>query len=139
LGIFIALVVVVALFAGGMILSRSMGGNFAPGVMPRAWNVPLPNNQNGWRHPMMGGFDRNDGRDFRRFGGFLPFGFGLMAIGGLLRLLVPLGILALGAYFFYWSGKKAGLKEAAPVVAAPAPQAEPTAIPESAEDEKPTE
>ena len=80
---------------------------------------------------MMRGFDRNGGRNFGRFGGFAPFGFGLMLVGGLLRLFVPLGLLALGAYFFYWTGKKAGLK------AAPAPQAEPAPVPENAEDEKP--
>jgi len=38
-----------------------------------------------------------------------------------------------GAYFFYWTGKKAGLKAAPAAVAAPA------SIPENADDEKPAE
>ena len=50
LGILVVLVVVVALFAGGVMVGRSKGGNFAPGMMPfaRNWNAPQqPNNQDG--------------------------------------------------------------------------------------------
>ena len=54
-------------------------------------------------HPMMGG---------RGFGGFgflsLPFFF----LGGFLRLLFPLAIVALVAYFAYQQGKRAGIESA---------------------------
>jgi hypothetical protein len=63
---------------------------------------PMGNYQN-FRHPMMGG---------RGFGGYgfwsMPFFF----IGGLLRLVFPLGILVLVAFFSYRAGKQAGLREA---------------------------
>jgi hypothetical protein len=136
LGIFVALVLVGALFGGGMVVGRRLGGNFAPGVMPHSWNVPQqPNHQNGWQHPTLGDFDRNGGWNFPPFGGFAPFGLGLMLVGGLFRLFIPLGLLALGAYFFYWLGKRASPKPAPAVVAAPAPQPEPASDPESAGDE----
>jgi hypothetical protein len=64
-----------------------------------------------FRHPMMGG---------RGFGGYgfvvLPFFF----IGGLLRLVFPLAILGLVAFFSYRAGKQAGMKTAQ-VASAPAP------------------
>lgn len=53
-----------------------------------------------FRHPMMGG------RGFGIFG--LPFLF----VGGLLRLLFPLAVLALVAYFSYQQGKRAGMAAA---------------------------
>lgn len=57
----------------------------------------------GFRHPMMGG---------RGFGGFgfwsMPFFF----LGGLLRLVLPLAILALVAFFSYRAGKQAGIRAA---------------------------
>jgi hypothetical protein len=61
-----------------------------------------------FRQPMMGG---------RGFGGFgflsLPFLF----VGGLLRLVFPLAVLALVAYFAYQQGKKAGMAAAQSVSA----------------------
>lgn len=48
-----------------------------------------------FRHPMMGG------RGFGIFG--MPFLF----LGGLLRLIFPLGVLVLVAYFAYQQGKRA--------------------------------
>ncbi|MBN1453885.1 MAG: hypothetical protein JW963_22915 [Anaerolineales bacterium] len=59
-----------------------------------------------FRHPMMGGR------------GFYPFG-GFFLLGGLLRLVFPLGVLALVAYFSYQAGKKAGMNS---VLAMPAPE-----------------
>ena len=53
----------------------------------------------GFRQPMMGGR------------GFYPFG-GFFFLGGLLRLIFPLGILALVGYFSYRAGKKAGMNDA---------------------------
>jgi len=60
--------------------------------------------------PMMGG-------GFRR--GFAPFGFGLMFIGGLLRL-IPLALFGLLLYAVYQFGKRAGLRAAPVAVTAPA-------------------
>jgi hypothetical protein len=57
--------------------------------------APL-NGYRGFRQPMMGGW------------GFFPFG-GLFFLGGLLRLVFPLGVLALVGYFYYRAGKKAGM------------------------------
>ena len=72
---------------------------------------PLGGYQN-FRHPMMGG---------RGFGGYgfvsLPFFF----IGGLLRLVFPLAVLGLVAYFSYRAGKQAGMR-AAQVPPAPEPE-----------------
>jgi len=48
-----------------------------------------------FRHPMMGGR------------GFYPFG-GFFFLGGLLRLIFPLAILAAVGYFAYQKGKKDG-------------------------------
>jgi hypothetical protein len=53
-----------------------------------------------FRHPMMGG------RGFGFFG--MPFLF----FGGLLRLIFPLGVLVLVAYFAYQQGKRAGIESA---------------------------
>ena len=70
--------------------------------------APMGGYQN-FRQPMMGGR------------GFYPFG-GLFILGGLLRLIFPLGILALVGYFSYRAGKKAGMNaglaapEAVPVI-----------------------
>lgn len=65
-----------------------------------------------FRHPMM------DGRGFGGFGFLsLPFLF----VGGLLRLVFPLAVLALVAYFAYQQGKRAGMA-AVQSVPTPAPE-----------------
>ena len=63
-------------------------------------------------HPMMGG---------RGFGGFGFLGLPFLFAGGLLRLLFPLAVLALIAYFAYQQGKKAGMKTTQ-VAATPEPE-----------------
>lgn len=117
-------------------------------------NVPngqnnLPGNRNytpwgpragmpGWRGNGMrgyGGFGpmmKGGERGFSRFGGgfgpvgmFMPFGFGLFFLGGLLRWIIPLGVLVLVAFLFYQMGKNAGLAAAAK----PAPASEPEETP----------
>ena len=50
-----------------------------------------------------------------------PFGVGFLMIAGLLRLVLPLGLLALVAYLFYQMGRRAG----AASTAAPAPASRP--------------
>ena len=72
---------------------------------------PMGNYQN-FRHPMMGG---------RGFGGFGFLGLPFLFAGGLLRLLFPLAVLALIAYFAYQQGKKAGMKTTQ-VAATPEPE-----------------
>jgi hypothetical protein len=69
--------------------------------------------------PMMMG-----SRGFNRFGmmmPFGPFGMGLMFFGAFLRLIIPLGILALVAWLFYSLGKRAGKSSAAVQATNPAP------------------
>ncbi len=71
----------------------------------------------GWRGPMM------RDRGFSHFGRFMPFGIGFFFLGGLLRLIIPLGVLALVAYVFYQMGRRAGTATASSV----APPATPSA------------
>lgn len=117
LGILVIVLVVGAVLAVPFIWRNAVGSNFGPGFDRQAWRMPM--------HDF-------DGRGFDRFGpmmggrggysGFSPLFAGFMLLGGLLRLLVPLGIVALVAWFAYQQGKKAGMKSSAP--AAPAPASE---------------
>ncbi len=70
---------------------------------PRGYygNGPMP----GWgfRSHMMG-----PGRMFR----FGPFGLGLFFLGGLLRLIIPIGLLVIVALVFYQLGKRSGQSSA---------------------------
>ncbi len=139
LGILIGLLVLGAILAAPLVLRGAFGGNFAPAVYQPGWRVPMHPfdgrdfDRQGWRMPMR----PFDGRIFDRFGpmmgergfsGFTPFFGGLMLLGGLLRLVVPLGILALVAWLAYQQGKKAGMASA-PARAASAP--EPDGAPEA--------
>ena len=76
----------------------------------------------GFRQPMMGGR------------GFYPFG-GFFFLGGLLRLIFPLGILALVGYFSYRAGKKAGFNNASQN----APKMEPVIDTETDSEDSPKE
>jgi hypothetical protein len=79
---------------------------------------------NGYRNdrmPMMGG------RGFF----FFPFG-GLFFLGGLLRLIIPLGVLVLVGYFSYRAGKKAGLNSVQNT-----PKVEPVTDTETEQEETP--
>lgn len=146
LGIVIVLVVVTALVAVPIIMRNTMAANFsfratqqrtAPGANQQApgWNGgPMMrgyDNQQGpqgrfnnQRNPMMGN-GRNFERGFSRFGGFTPFGFGFMFLGGLLRL-IPLALFGLLLYGVYQLGKRAGVRSTlspAPVSTQPTPPA----------------
>ena len=73
--------------------------------------IPRGGYQN-FRHPMMGGR------------GFYPFG-GFFFLGGILRLVFPLAVLAAVGYFAYRKGKKDGAVEAlTPSLEVEAPKAE---------------
>lgn len=92
---------------------------------PGPFNLPnhkLTPNNNGspfYRGPMMGR------HEFMRFG-FFPFGMGFFMIGGLLRWILPLGILALVAFLFYQMGKRAGARQAVTAAAPAVVASEPT-------------
>jgi len=60
-----------------------------------------------WRMPMMhaGGYPGSYA--------FGPYGTGFMIVAALIRLAIPLGILALVAYVFYQMGKRAGAPQPA--------------------------
>ena len=67
----------------------------------------------GMRGPMMGG------RPFMQAAPFMPFGMGFFFLGGLFRLVIPLGVLALVALLFYQLGKRAGASGKPVVVETP--------------------
>ncbi len=116
----LGVLVVVGLIAGAVFMWRTNGFRMMTRVdAPGSFERPAPPSQPGapqtyrefrryhmeqWGGgmPMMG-----DGYNYphRAFG---PFGTGLMLVGGLFHLLVPLGVLALVAYVFYQMGKRAG-------------------------------
>lgn len=143
LGILLVLVVVAALVAVPLVMHNYMAAN--PGVLSQArgWNNgPMMRGNDGWLGqpgqnsgpgrfdnrggPMMGG-----GRGFARLNGFGPFGFGLMFLGGLLRL-IPLALFGLLLYGVYQLGKRSGLRSAQ----IPAPVSTP---PAAVSEEKPVE
>ena len=75
-----------------------------------------------WHEPMMGGYDRFHSPMMGGYG-FVPLPF--LILGGLLRLVFPLVVLALVAYFAYKKGKKDGaleLQAAGPPAPAEAPK-----------------
>jgi hypothetical protein len=146
LGLVLVFVVVAALVAVPFVIRSTMAANFnrtAQQTAPGA-NLQSP----GWqRGPMMRGNDDGQGqqgqnsgrfdgrggpmmgggrgfeRGFSHFGGFGPFG--LMFIGGLLRL-IPLALFGLLLYGVYQLGKRAGVRSTlipAPVSTQPAPPA----------------
>ncbi len=67
------------------------------------WNRSPLDGPRTFRHPMMGG---------RGFDGYGSIGLPFLFFGGLLRLVFPLAVLALVAYFSYQAGKQAGMKAA---------------------------
>ncbi len=136
LGIVVVLVIIAAV-VGVVFLVRNNPNIFAfrfgtvpfhPGFnRPNVPNGGMPGGGYGWRGPMMRrpGFSHY-GWGSGPLGMFMPFGFGLFLLGGLFRLLIPLGVLALVAIVFYELGKKAGATSAAPVVAPATPDSRPT-------------
>lgn len=149
LGIILVLVVVAALVAVPFVMRNYMAANVGTGALPQArgWNGgPMmrgnygpqgqqgqtPGRYNGPGGPMMGGGHYFE-RGYSHFGGFTPFSFGLMFLGGLLRL-IPLALFGLLLYGVYQLGKRAGVRST--TVPAPVPvQAEPPAV--AASDETP--
>jgi len=138
----LGIVVVLALLVAAGFVIHAFGGRF---MYAQAYNQQV----GGFYHngPMMRSFDGerlpfesnrapmdNFNRRFtpmmnvRAFGGFSPFFGGFMLLGGLFRLVLPLGIVALVAWFAYQQGKKDGMKSVAAVAAAaPAAPATPEA------------
>jgi hypothetical protein len=97
--------------------------------------------------PMMNGYGFNNRgpmegfRDFRAplmgrrgFGGYGFIGLPFLFLGGFLRLVIPLGVLALVAFFAYRAGKHAGMNAAlATGTSVPAPAPDPKEAPEQRE------
>ena len=147
----LAVLVVVAIVAGAFWVLRNrsqMITSYKPyTAQPNPQGTPtVPNGQNlpmgprgygdggrfpmggwGFRGPMMG-----DGR-FSHFGRFMPFGMDFFFLGGLFRLIIPLGLLALVAVLFYQMGKRAGISQAP----APMSSAQPAPSPAPTRDQKP--
>jgi len=135
LGIFVVLVVVAAL---GFLAWNAYGSMRWSGRIPASErvrppmmeqfgrgdrNAPwLPDDR--WHMPMMGAYDRFHSP----MGGYWFLPLPLLFFGGLLRLVVPLGVLALVAYVAYQQGKKAGMQA---VLAANAPEPKPETSPKS--------
>ena len=69
-----------------------------------------------WRAPMM----HSPGMP-GSYGMMSPFGSGFFILAGLMRLILPLGVLTLVAYVFYQMGKRAGSAPAAPAPSNPRP------------------
>ncbi len=137
----LAVLVILAIIAGGVWFWQNRG-QMMTAVRPYAVqpNSPFgPNGQNlpngprgfgGGQYPFRGDGFRGPmmGNRFMRFG---PFGLGFFFLGGLLRLIIPLGFLALVAFIFYQLGKRAGIssamrREPAPVAATPSDQNPPS-------------
>src|SRR5512146_102809 len=128
----VAVLVVLAVIAGAALLwqyrGQLMGGARPYAVQPNGQTAPnVPNGPRGFgnngRNPMFGYGFRGPmmGRGFGRMMPFGMFGMGFMYFGGLLRLIVPLILLALVAFIFYQLGKRSGVRrEAVPVAAPPA-------------------
>jgi hypothetical protein len=123
-------------FANGQTRPNLQATPNAPGApAPNGQNRPVaPYGFNNRRNPGFGGFGRGPMmgvRGFRNFGGFMPFGIfgmGFFFLGGFLRLIIPLGVLALVAFIFYQMGKRAGAASAvsqAQVPSDPAPNETP--------------
>jgi len=72
-----------------------------------------------WRMPML------HGRGWAGPAAFTPFGFACLIVAGLVRLAVPLGVLALVAYLFYQMGKRAGAASVTKTPSAPRPDVKP--------------
>ena len=81
-----------------------------------------------WRGPMMSEGPMMNRRGFSPLGGFGPFGWGLFFLGGLFRLIVPLGVLVLVALIAYQMGKNAGASAVQSTVPPSSP--EPTGTPQ---------
>lgn len=137
----VAVLVVLALIAGGawwfqnraqLMTAYQLNAPRPNAPGPNAQATPgAPNGQNppfgyrnfddGRRYPGGGfGFGPMMGRrPFMNRGPFMPFGMGFFFLGGLFRLIIPLGILILVAILFYQLGRRAGRSTAGNAPAAP--------------------
>ena len=117
IGILIGLVVLAGVgFAAATYFGFSHMANFDRAAYP---GHPMMDDYGFGNRGPVGGF-RNFRRPMMGGHGFYPFG-GFFFLGGLLRLIFPLAILAAVGYFAYQKGKKDGAVEA---LATP-PQVEP--------------
>lgn len=101
LGIVLVLVLIAAVgFAGHFFADHSHGDAMMSEAYGRGeWRMPMQDEHGPavhFREPMRGGR------------GFFPYG-GFFFLGGLLRLIIPIGVLALVIYLAYRAGKNAGM------------------------------
>ncbi len=138
----LAVLVILAVIVGGVWFWQNRG-QMMTAFRPYAVQPNAPFGPNGQSQPSgPRGFGNNGQYPFRGYGfrGPMmgdrlmrsgPFGLGFFFLGGLLRLIVPLGLLVLVAFVFYQLGKRAGIsstvrREPAPVTAAPSDQNPPS-------------
>ncbi len=132
LGIFIVIVIIAALVAVPFGLHKFMiarSGFNTQAQAQQGWNYNGPmergdfHGNDGQQYDAPRGFDQRGGpmMGAGRFNnrGFGAFGFGLMFLGGLLRL-IPLALFGLLLYGVYRLGKRDGLRSAPAVIPAPA-------------------
>jgi hypothetical protein len=87
---------------------------------PGNWRMPMHGNYGGYQMPY---HQRGFGGDgYPRMGvrggfGMMPFGMGFFWLGGLFRLIIPLGMIALVLFLGYQWGKRAGDRRAMPAAA----------------------
>ncbi len=136
----LAVLVVLAVIVGGVWFLQNrmqmMASYRVSAPVPKALGTPIaPNGQqngpsgprgfNGNRRNPFGGFGMRGPMMGGRLGRGMPFGMGFFFLGGLLRLIVPLGLLALVAIVFYQLGKRASVasvsRGSAPAPREPAP------------------
>jgi hypothetical protein len=127
----IVIVLVVLALAGGA--SAVAYRAFRVGSTQAAQSAANGANQGRWRMPMHGTFggpmapyQRGEfGQGFGpRMGygrgfGMMPFGMGFFWLGGLFRLVIPLGLVALSVFLGYLWGKNAASRRVAPASTAP--------------------
>ena len=129
----LAVLVIVVIAVGAVFVwqnrAQLMASQCPYAVQPNAQATPgvptFPNGPRGFgnngRNPMFGrgfGFGGPMGPMMGgrgRFFSYGPFGLGFFLFGGLLRLVIPLVVLALVAVIFYQLGKRAGATRHEPV------------------------
>ncbi len=113
------------------VAQSAQNGQLAPGN-PGEWRMPMhgydgqymmPYHQRGFGGGFYPGMGMRGG-----YYGMMPFGMGFFWLGGLFRLIIPLGLIALVLFLGYQWGKRAGRPKVAPAAAAatvtPPPAAE---------------
>lgn len=149
LGIVIVLLLLAAIGGASFVAMRAYSTGAARAVQSFQDGSQPQGNPGGWRMPMHGDYGeyqmpyRQQGfggyhprMGFRGGFGMMPLGMGFFWLGGLFRLVIPLGLIALVLFLGYQWGKRAGVRQAAPVAApVAAPASTPPAAPAEVSNE----